>query len=131
MRLLYLEYHNTKNRGLADLCCCGAFLHSQFISVLFAVHRLYSGFLFRGNVVASLNLAIASGGLNIFTVGDPLSMASSRFFITRSDLIIKVLQSDSSAMSAPLSNRFSNIFLHCCHKLFFMSLNGLMPCHLE
>ena len=51
-----------------------------------------------GIVVASLNLALASGGGSLFTVGDPLSIAFSRFLMPQSGLTVKVLLNDSVNM---------------------------------
>lgn len=52
-------------------------------------------------VVASLNLAIASGVLNLFIIGEPLSIAFYRFLIPQSGLIVNVLLNDSIAMTIP------------------------------
>ena len=52
-------------------------------------------------VFASLNLALASGVLSLFTVGDPLSIAFSRFLMPQSGFIVNVLLNDSVGMATP------------------------------
>ena len=66
--------------------------HLPYLALIFAS---ISGVI----VVASLNLALASGVLSLFTVGDPLSIAFSRFLIPQSGFTVNVLLNDSVAMA--------------------------------
>ena len=66
--------------------------HLQYLALSLAA---FSGVI----VVASLNLALASGVLSLLTVGDPLSIAFSRFFMPQSGFTVNVLLNDSVGMA--------------------------------
>ena len=68
--------------------------HLPYLALIFAS---ISGVI----VVASLNLALASGVLSLLTVGDPLSIAFSRFLMPQSGFTVKVLLNDSVAIAIP------------------------------